>query len=70
MSCDKSFHDDNIPSPYTNTSRFVYGHGESFIVRIHVFKKKKTVFKDDILTSRRDANRLRYLRENYVPIPV
>ena len=42
---------------------------ESFIVRIHVFKKKKTVFKDDILMSRRDANRLRrYLRENFVPV--
>ena len=43
---------------------------ESFIVRIHVFKKKKTVFKDDILISRRDANRLRrYFRENFAPIP-
>src|SRR5918995_666848 len=43
---------------------------ESSVVRIHVFKKKKTVFKDDILISRRDANRLRrYLRENFVPIP-
>jgi phosphoribosyl 1,2-cyclic phosphodiesterase len=43
---------------------------ESSVVRIHVFKKKKTVFKDDILISRRDTNRLRrYLRENFVPIP-
>jgi hypothetical protein len=37
------------------------------IVRIHVFKKKKTVFKDDILISRRETDRLReYLRENFV----
>jgi phosphoribosyl 1,2-cyclic phosphodiesterase len=43
---------------------------ESSTVRIHVFKKKKTVFKDDILISKKDANRLRrYLRENFVPIP-
>jgi hypothetical protein len=43
---------------------------ESSVVRIHVFKKKKTVFKDDILISRRDANRLRrYIRENFVSIP-
>lgn len=39
---------------------------ENPIVRIHVFKKKKTVFKDDILISRRDADRLRrYIRENF-----
>jgi phosphoribosyl 1,2-cyclic phosphodiesterase len=41
---------------------------ENSIVRIHVFKKKKTVFKDDILISRRETDRLRkYLRENFVP---
>jgi hypothetical protein len=40
---------------------------ENSIVRIHVFKKKKTVFKDDILISRRETDRLRkYLRENFV----
>jgi hypothetical protein len=40
---------------------------EDSIVRIHVFKKKKTVFKDDILISRRETDRLRkYLRENFV----
>jgi hypothetical protein len=42
---------------------------ESSVVRIHVFKKKKTVFKDDILISKRDTNRLRrYIRENLVPV--
>ena len=41
---------------------------ENSIVKIHVFKKKKTVFKDDILISRRETDRLRkYLRENFVP---
>ena len=39
---------------------------ENSIVRIHVFKKKKTVFKDDIMISRRDTDRLRrYIRENF-----
>jgi hypothetical protein len=39
---------------------------ENSIVRIHVFKKKKTAFKDDILISRRDIDRLRrYIRENF-----
>jgi phosphoribosyl 1,2-cyclic phosphodiesterase len=39
---------------------------ENSIVRIHVFKKKKTVFKDDILISRRNSDRLRrYIRENF-----
>jgi phosphoribosyl 1,2-cyclic phosphodiesterase len=43
---------------------------EVSVVRMHVFKKKKTVFKDDILISRRDTDRLRgYLRENFVSIP-
>jgi hypothetical protein len=43
------------------------GKEEDSIVRIHVFKKKKTVFKDDILISRRETDRLRkYLRENFV----
>jgi hypothetical protein len=37
---------------------------ENSIVRVYVFKKKKTVFKDDILISRRDTDRLRgYIRE-------
>jgi hypothetical protein len=41
---------------------------ESSIVRLHIFKKKKTVFKDDILISKRDTTRLRrYIRENFVP---
>jgi phosphoribosyl 1,2-cyclic phosphodiesterase len=40
--------------------------GENSIVRIHVFKKKKNVFKDDIMISRGDTDRLRrYLRENF-----
>jgi hypothetical protein len=44
---------------------------EASIVRIHAFKKKKTVFKDDILISKRDTDRLRrYLRENFASIPV
>jgi phosphoribosyl 1,2-cyclic phosphodiesterase len=39
---------------------------ENSIVKIHVFKKKKTVFKDDILISRRDTEQLRrYIRENF-----
>jgi phosphoribosyl 1,2-cyclic phosphodiesterase len=39
---------------------------ENSIVRIYVFKKKKTVFKDDILISRRDTDRLRkFLRKNF-----
>jgi phosphoribosyl 1,2-cyclic phosphodiesterase len=43
---------------------------EASVVSLHVFKKKKTVFKDDILISRRDTDRLRrYLRENFVSIP-
>ena len=40
--------------------------GENSIVRIHVFKKKKNVFKDDIMITRGDTDRLRrYLRENF-----
>jgi hypothetical protein len=40
--------------------------GENSIVRIHVFKKKKNIFKDDIMISRGDTDRLRrYLRENF-----
>jgi hypothetical protein len=43
--------------------------GEGTIIRINVFKKKKTIFKDDILISRRDTDRLRgYLGENFAPI--
>jgi phosphoribosyl 1,2-cyclic phosphodiesterase len=43
--------------------------GEGTILRINVFKKKKTIFKDDILIGRRDTGRLRgYLRENFAPI--
>jgi hypothetical protein len=43
---------------------------EASVVSLHVFKKKKTVFKDDILISRRDTDRLRrYVRENFVSIP-
>jgi phosphoribosyl 1,2-cyclic phosphodiesterase len=39
---------------------------ENSIVRIRVFKKKKSIFKDDILISRGDSDRLRrYLRENF-----
>jgi phosphoribosyl 1,2-cyclic phosphodiesterase len=45
--------------------------GEETSIRINVFKKKKTIFKDDILISRRDADRLRrYLKENFTPISV
>jgi hypothetical protein len=44
---------------------------EETILRINVFKKKKTIFKDDILIGRRDTDRLRgYLRENFAPISV
>lgn len=39
---------------------------ENSIVRIHVFKKKKTAFKDDILIGRRDIDRLRrYIRKTF-----
>jgi hypothetical protein len=42
---------------------------ERSIVKIHVIKKKKTVFKDDILISRRETDRLRkYLRENFAKL--
>jgi mRNA degradation ribonuclease J1/J2 len=45
--------------------------GEGTVLRINVFKKKKTIFKDDIIISRRDTDRLRgYLRENFAPISV
>jgi hypothetical protein len=41
------------------------GKGENSIIRINVFKKKKTIFKNDILINRRAADRLRgYFREN------
>jgi hypothetical protein len=41
------------------------GKGENSIIRINVFKKKKTIFKNDILINRRGADRLRgYFREN------
>lgn len=47
------------------------GKGENSVIRINVFKKKKTIFKDDILINRRDTDRLRgYFRKNFVPIPV
>jgi hypothetical protein len=40
------------------------GKGENSI-RVNVFKKKKTIFRNDILINRRDADRLRgYFREN------
>jgi phosphoribosyl 1,2-cyclic phosphodiesterase len=39
---------------------------DNSIVRIHVFKKKKTVFKDDILISRTVTDLLRkYIKENF-----
>src|ERR671914_27625 len=39
---------------------------ENSIVRIHVFKKKKTIFKDDILISRTATDLLRkYIKENF-----
>jgi hypothetical protein len=39
---------------------------DNSIVRIHVFKKKKTVFKDDILISRTATDLLRkYIKENF-----
>jgi hypothetical protein len=47
------------------------GKGENSIIRINVSKKKKTIFKDDILIGRRDTDRLRgYLRENFALISV
>ena len=39
---------------------------ETSIVRINVSKGKKSVFKDDILISRKDTDNLRrYIRENF-----
>ena len=39
---------------------------ETFIVRINVSKGKKSVFKDDILISRKDTDSLRrYIQENF-----
>jgi phosphoribosyl 1,2-cyclic phosphodiesterase len=40
---------------------------EASIVRINVFKGKKSIFKDDILLSKKDTGELRrYIRENFV----
>jgi phosphoribosyl 1,2-cyclic phosphodiesterase len=42
---------------------------EASIVRINVFKGKKSIFKDDILLSRKDTEELRrYIRENFVAV--
>ena len=42
---------------------------EAIIVRINVFKGKKSIFKDDILLSRKDTEELRrYIRENFVAV--
>jgi hypothetical protein len=39
---------------------------ETFIVRINISKGKKTVFKDDIMISRKDTDDLRrYIQENF-----
>jgi hypothetical protein len=41
----------------------------SSIVRINVFKGKKSIFKDDIPLSRKDTEELRrYIRENFVAV--
>ncbi len=42
---------------------------EAYIIRINVFKGKKSIFKDDILLSRKDTEELRrYIRENFVAV--
>lgn len=42
---------------------------EACVVRINVFKGKKSIFKDDILLSRKDTEELRrYIRENFVAV--
>jgi phosphoribosyl 1,2-cyclic phosphodiesterase len=42
---------------------------EASVVRINVFKGKKSIFKDDILLSRKDTEELRrYIRENFVAV--
>jgi phosphoribosyl 1,2-cyclic phosphodiesterase len=42
---------------------------ETYIVRINVFKGKKSIFKEDILLSRKDTEELRrYIRENFVAV--
>jgi hypothetical protein len=39
---------------------------ETSVVRINVFKGKKSIFKDDILLSRKDTEELtRYIRDNF-----
>jgi hypothetical protein len=41
----------------------------SSIVRINVFKGKKSIFKNDIQLSRKDTEELRrYIRENFVAV--
>jgi hypothetical protein len=43
---------------------------EASIVRINVFKGKKNIFKDDILISSKDIQKLRrYIRQNIVDVP-
>jgi phosphoribosyl 1,2-cyclic phosphodiesterase len=46
------------------------GGDEASILRVSVYKGKKTTFKDDILMSKKDTEELRrYIRENFVAVP-
>jgi phosphoribosyl 1,2-cyclic phosphodiesterase len=43
---------------------------EASILRVNVYKGKKTTFKDDILISKKDTEELRrYIRKNFVAVP-
>jgi hypothetical protein len=57
-----------VPSSSSSSSESL-DNVEASKVRINVFKGKKTVFKDDILLSRKDTEELRrYIRENFVAV--
>jgi hypothetical protein len=57
-----------VPSSSSSSSESL-DKVEVSIVRINVFKGKKSIFKDDILLSRKDTEELRrYIRENFVAV--
>jgi phosphoribosyl 1,2-cyclic phosphodiesterase len=55
--------------PSSSSSSESLDNVEASIVRINVLKGKKSIFKDDILLSRKDTEELRrYIRENFVAV--
>jgi hypothetical protein len=57
-----------VPSSSSSSSESL-DKVETYIVRINVFKGKKSIFKEDILLSRKDTEELRrYIRENFVAV--